>query len=112
MHRWVPKISYLEYPTFDKDPHPALWKSLVVSLREREMSSRVYAESPNPPILHRKETLLAADDERRPKFEKLTKQEERRGLYEDSTRIGRKEGWEEVLQEKGAKLSGHRLVRS
>lgn len=111
MHRWVPKISYLEYPTFDKDPHPGLWKSTIVSLREREIGRRVYGESPNPPILHRKETLLAAADERRAKFEKLTAQEERAGLFEEPDRIGRRAGWEELLVEKGVRLRGHRLVK-
>ena len=112
LHRWVPKVSYLEYPTFDKEAHPALWKSLVVLLREREMRSRVYAEGPNPPILHRKEELLAGDDLRRQKFMRLTRQEEKWGLFEDSNRIGRRDGWEDVLREKGVRLKGHRLVRA
>lgn len=111
MHRWVPKVSYLEYPTFETEPHPGLWKSTIVSLREREIGRRVFAESPNPPILHRKEALLAAKDERRQKFEKLTKQEEKAGLFDDISRIGRREGWEEVLEEKGVRLRGHRLVK-
>ena len=111
LHRRKPQISYLAYPTFDKEPHPALWRSTKVALQERDIRGRLYAEMSNPPILHRKEEFISIDDPKREKFSKLTKQEERYGLFEDTSRIGTRLGWEEVLSENGVRLRGHRVVR-
>lgn len=47
-----PKISYLFYPDFDRDPHPSLLKSIIVDLINQEVSQRNYHNSDNPPILH------------------------------------------------------------
>src|SRR4030095_9965653 len=33
LHRHIPQVSYLSYPEFDRDPHPALVDSLVVHLQ-------------------------------------------------------------------------------
>ena len=48
-----PKISYLFYPEFDTDPHPALYQSIQVDLQTKTTQQRDYYQSPNPPILHR-----------------------------------------------------------
>ena len=89
LHRHSGKVSYLTYPDFDADPHPALLRSIKLNLRTREIESTDYAASPNPPVLHRKETFLAApDDPRRPKFARLTVQEERAGLLDETATIG------------------------
>jgi len=111
LNRQRPQISYLWYPDFDSDPHPALTECLVVNLRGLEVTHRDYGDSPNPPILHRKEEFLAPDDDRRPKFERLTLQEERRGLYENPAVIGTRERWDALLEEKGLRLRGHQLVK-
>jgi hypothetical protein len=52
------------------------------------------------------------DDPRRPKFDRLTRQEERAGLLDDTATIGTRAGWAERLLERGYVLRGHRLVRS
>jgi DNA phosphorothioation-associated putative methyltransferase len=52
-----PKISYLFYPDFDIDPHPALHHSIQVELKAQTLQQRDYHNSPNLPILHHKETL-------------------------------------------------------
>lgn len=111
LHRERPRISYLSYPEFDRDPHPALARSVVVDLRIPDADFRNYEGRENPPILHRKETFLAPDDPRRPKFEKLTEQEERYGLYETPVSIGTREGWNQAVSAKGLRFRGHRLVR-
>jgi DNA phosphorothioation-associated putative methyltransferase len=111
LNRTKPKISYLAYPEFDSDPHPALEGSLVVSLRSLRIRHFDYRESDNPPILHRKEEFVAADYPARDKFARLTKQEERYELYEDPVRIGTRDGWNQVLVNHGLRLSGHRVVR-
>jgi len=58
LHRHSGKVSYLVYPGFETDPHPALLRSIKLSLRTREVDCFDYAKSTNPPILHRKETFL------------------------------------------------------
>ena len=111
LHRHSGKVSYLTYPDFDADPHPALLRSIKLNLRTREIESSDYAASANPPVLHRKEAFLLADDPRRAKFERLTRQEERAGLLDDTATIGTRAGWAERLSERGYALRGHRLVR-
>ena len=106
-----PKVSYLSYPTFDTDPHPPLHEGYTVHLRSLTASYRSYADSPNPPILHRKETMVGSSYPHREKFARLTAQEERWGLLEDSTAIGTQRSWEERLRDAGVQLRGHRLVR-
>jgi DNA phosphorothioation-associated putative methyltransferase len=64
LHRQSGKISYLVYPDFDADPHPALLRSIKLNLRTREIESSDYTASANPPIPHRKETFLRPDDPR------------------------------------------------
>jgi DNA phosphorothioation-associated putative methyltransferase len=103
--------SYRVYPDFDTDPHPSLLRSIKLNLRTREIESTDYAASANPPVLHRKETFLLPDDPCRPKFDRLTRQEERAGLLDDTATIGTRTGWTERLRERGYGLRGHRLVR-
>ena len=112
LNRETPQISYLSYPEFERDPHPALIGSLIVSLQSLDVSYRDYSESENPPILHRKETFVPQDYPGRKKFERLTQQEERWGLYENPSSIGTQNRWEQLLDEKRVQLAGHRLVRA
>ncbi len=111
LHRRVPQISYLAYLTFDRDPHPALTGSLVVHLRTLQVRYVDYHTADSPPILHRKEAFVPADYPLREKFARLTRQEERWGLYEHPTAIGTRQAWDRLLAEKGVRLAGHRVVR-
>jgi DNA phosphorothioation-associated putative methyltransferase len=61
LHRFEPKVSYLVYPTFDREPHPALHMSVRADLRRLDIRIRDFRKWQNPPILHRKETFVAAD---------------------------------------------------
>ena len=63
-------------------------------------------------MLHRKGAFLRPDDARRGKFERLTRQEERAGLLDDTATIGIRAGRAERLRRRGYVLRGHRLVRS
>lgn len=112
LHRLKPKVSYLAYPSFDRDPHPALAGALVVPLRTFEVKHYDFSNSENPPILHRKEMFVAYDHPHKKKYERLTRQEERWGLYEDARSIGMRDGWIRMLAAKNAQLRGHRLVRA
>ena len=69
LHRHSGKVSYLAYPDFDADPHPALLRSIKLNLRTREIESSDYAASTDPPMLHRKEAFLLPDDPLRGKFD-------------------------------------------
>lgn len=106
-----PRVSYLAYPDFDNDPHPALASSLGVPLQTFRIDGRDYTTSRNRPILHRKEEFVPPDYPLREKFARLTQQEERFGLYTDTTRIGTQGGWAEALDRAGVELRGHRVVR-
>jgi len=111
LHRGKFVVSYLAYPDFDRDPHPALVGSLTVRLRARRMDWRDFTESKNPPILHRKELFVAADYPGREKFARLTAQEERWGLYDHPELIGRRAYWQALLRTLQATHRGHRLIR-
>src|SRR5262249_45541059 len=50
-HRRSGKLSYLVYPDFDADPHPALVRCVRLNLRTRQIECYDYAQSANPPIL-------------------------------------------------------------
>ena len=66
----------------------------------------------NPPILHRKETFLQSDHPLHACFARLTAQEEKHGLLEETSTIGTREGWHGRLSAAGFTLRGHRLVRA
>lgn len=107
-----PKVSYLEYPDFDRDPHPVLRRTTFVRVGALDVDERDYTDSENPPILHRKETFVANDYPMRQKFARLTAQEERFGLLGTETNtIGNLRGWQERLAECGVVLRGHRVIR-
>lgn len=105
------QVSYLSYPGFDTDPHPALAESVLVKLGRLRYSVRNYRKSQNPPILHRKELFVAEDYPLFAKFARLTEQEERWGLLPGDGPIGNRIQWEAWLAAQGATLRGHRLVR-
>ena len=111
LHTDEPRVSYLSYPEFESDPHPALAEGMTVHLQTFQVRERDYRGSRNPPILHRKETFLASDHPLYAWFSRLTRQEESNGLYEETTTIGTRRGWERVLSEKGFALRGHRLIQ-
>jgi len=111
LHRHSGKVSYLVYPEFDTDPHPALLRSIKLSLRTRELDCHDYATSTNPPILHRKETFLPPGHPLVAKFARLTRQEEKHGLLDETASIGTRAGWQRRLAERGFQIRGHRLIR-
>jgi DNA phosphorothioation-associated putative methyltransferase len=110
LHRQRRKVSYLFYQEFEKDPHPALSASLRVDLQKFNIHFTDYRDSANPPILHRKETLLTSDNPLYPKFARLTAQEERADLL-GVPGIGLRNTWNRLLEEEGWRLAGHRLVK-
>jgi DNA phosphorothioation-associated putative methyltransferase len=106
-----PKISYLFYPDFDTDPHPALEASIQVDLETLEVNYRDYSNSDNPPILHRKETFVTPDYPLYQQFASLTHEEEALGLLDNARGIGTRAGWQKRLQTYGVELRGHNLIQ-
>ncbi|MCC7061986.1 MAG: DNA phosphorothioation-associated putative methyltransferase, partial [Planctomycetes bacterium] len=111
LHRYRPQVSYLCYPGFDKEAHPALASSAVVNLDEARSSFKDYSQTPNPPILHRKESFVSPDYPGHKKFATLTKQEEAAGLFANPSKIGFLRDWLLALDAAGVSIRGHRLVR-
>lgn len=102
--------TFLTYPHFDSDPHPALAEATKINLTTGSVVRIDYRARVNPPILHRKESLLSPDDPRVQVFAALTNQEEAVGLYRDPTRIGLRVQWVTLLKRVGYAYNGHRLV--
>ncbi|XWK88021.1 MAG: DNA phosphorothioation-associated putative methyltransferase [Phormidium sp.] len=103
------KISFLFYPEFDTDPHPALQASIQVDLKDSSINYRSYSSADNPPILHRKETFVTPEYPNYQEFAELTRQEERLGLLDRTNFIGTLKGWQQCLDEKGVEIRNHRL---
>jgi DNA phosphorothioation-associated putative methyltransferase len=103
-------ISFLSYPKFDVDPHPALAEATKINLNTGTVVRTDYKVRSNPPILHRKETFLPPSDQRVDVFAGLTRQEEQEGLYRDVSRIGLRMNWQALLKRKRLTYDGHRLI--
>ncbi len=111
-HLHKPKITYLFYPKFDLEPHPQLHTAMQVDLRDLQVHYRDYANSDNPPVLHKKNAHVLDEYPLYKKFARLTKQEENWGLLDDRKAIASLKGWQNCLQGHCAELQGHRLVWS
>jgi DNA phosphorothioation-associated putative methyltransferase len=104
-----PQISYLFYPDFDTDPHPALKASITIDLKTLYITHRNYADRANPPILHRKETFVMSNYPQYEEFAKLTQQEQQLGLLKHKSDIGTREGWQKCLAEYGVEIRGYEV---
>jgi len=76
------KVSFLAYPDFLTDAHPALRHAITVDLVTGKARHTDYADNINPPILHRKESFVPARHPRRDEFEALTRAEEEAGALD------------------------------
>ena len=105
------KVSFLSYPDFMGEAHPALRHAVTIDLVTGRARQTDYGQNLNPPILHRKEQFLPEHHSRRALFEALTRAEESEGLYEQTATIGFKLNWERILAEKRVLIAGHSLQR-
>lgn len=104
-------ISFLYYPSFFDQPFPQLNTSWRVELTgTQQVRKRSYADSLNPPILHRKELLLPSDHPEISRFQELTSTAEALGLFDDPSRIGFQKQWEKLITEKGYQLLDHEFL--
>jgi DNA phosphorothioation-associated putative methyltransferase len=111
LHRGKPSISYLAYPGFETVAHPPLYGSLIVDLQKLRVKYLDYASSENRPILHRKDQFVSAANPLYEKFARLTRQEETKKLFEEPGLIGYEQHWQDLLESRGLRIAGHRLMR-
>ncbi|MBN2887443.1 MAG: DNA phosphorothioation-associated putative methyltransferase [Chromatiaceae bacterium] len=105
-----PSVALLHYPDFAEAAFPALRESWLVDLERETLAYRTYAESLNPPILHRQELLLAPEHPRRAQCEALTAACESLGLFDETTRIGYRRQWLALVRERGYRIEGFELL--
>ena len=101
------RLSLLAYEDFDVSAFPALLDSWTIDFSRPSCVHRTYRTSRNPPILHRKELLLAPNDPRRETFALLTKELVRRSLFEKANSIGYRRQWEKRLASAGILIEDH-----
>jgi DNA phosphorothioation-associated putative methyltransferase len=108
-HRTEPELSYLMYPTFESEAHPALAGSIKFSLRSFEVVFRDYSNSGNPPVLHRKEEVVHQTHPQYETFSRLTQAEVKAGLL-GTPSIGNRDGWQVALAACRLNVVGHELT--
>ncbi|MFA0337131.1 DNA phosphorothioation-associated putative methyltransferase [Vibrio breoganii] len=106
------RLSLLSYPTFYLEAYPSLKQSLNVDLSKLSHKIVAYNEADNPPILHRKETMILPSSDYYEDFVNITQEGENAGLYENARLIGFKRSWENLIQRHGYELVDGRLFRS
>ena len=119
-HRWnllkiardKTRVSFMWYPGFYENPHPALDGSASVNLAAGTV--KYSKATKNPVILHRKETFISRNDHHYEKFQQLTTQEESAGLYAKNilNKIGRRDYWDMLLEEKELVIVDHCLQKN
>lgn len=103
-------LGLLDYPDFFEAAFPVLRCCWTVDLEAATVRFRTYADSLNPPILHRKELLLPSSHPRQAEFRDLTRAAEDLGLFDDPRRIGFKQAWDTLLTRRGYRVAGHQLL--
>lgn len=102
-------VSFLHYGDFDQEPHPALLRSVKVYLPKATFDIREYFQSDNPPILHRKETVVLPDYPYYEAFKRLSAEEEAHGLL-SLPDIGYRLQWNNLLSARGLEIKNYELV--
>ncbi len=104
------KVSLLLYEDFSSSAFPALLRAAALDAAGGTFVVTDYSARDNPPILHRKETLLSPDDPRIPAFRAITAKAEERGLFRDTKTIGTRRAWERLLKDAGLRTEGGLLL--
>ena len=106
------RLSLLSYPTFYSESYPALQQSVNIDLVKLTHKVTDYSNSDNPPILHRKETMITPSNPHFEHFKNITQEGENAGLYENTRIIGFKRSWYNIIERHGYELVDGRLFRS
>lgn len=106
-----PLVSLLAYSAFWEDPFPSLATAWTVNLSQKTGTVRRYAPDGNPPILHRKELLLAPEHPQRARFALLSEQLDAHGLSPRGSGLGFQRQWQAALKHASVHVQDHQLAR-
>ena len=105
------RVSLLSYPDFFDSPFPELAASWAFPAGALAPTwHRTYADSLNPPILHRKELLLPSSHPDHDRWARITATAESLGLFDDVSTIGFRLNWNRLVQSKGYCLVGDEFL--
>jgi predicted Rdx family selenoprotein len=102
-------VSLLLYPTFDEQPHPALYGYVNVDVDAGRVRRVQAKPTKNPSILHRKESFVAPYHPQYAEWLAFSELEEAAGLLGRSD-IGTVRQWEAFLASRGFKIEGDELL--
>ena len=103
-------ISLLQYDDFDRVLFPCLQHATIINLETSSIKTIDYTIRENPPVLHRKELMLAPDHKRYEEFAKITAFCEAEGLFKNASYIGTKLKWEQRLLQHGYQVKEQNIV--
>jgi len=103
------RMSLLEYAAFDEDPFPVLANSWSRP-KGSELVLRSYADSLNPPVLHRKELLVSTEHPSYARWSAITQTAESLGLFDEPGAIGFQLNWQRAIAAKGYVLVGDEFL--
>lgn len=103
-------VGFLEYEDFNSAAFPRLIASTRVDLATGKHTWTDFSRSDNPPILHRKEELMAAHDPRVARWTEMTRQLVEKGMFKNNHSIGRRKAWAERLAQAGLAVVGDEVV--
>jgi DNA phosphorothioation-associated putative methyltransferase len=107
IHLETKRVSLLLYRNFETAPFPELTASWLPSESQQGgRRLRLYLNSANPPVLHRKELLVNADHPDRARWAEITRVAESLGLFDTPRAIGFRLNWQRVICERGYQLRG------
>lgn len=103
------RVSFLRYEAFTT-AFPALLASLSCDLVAQTARATDYTQRRNPPILHRKELLLPADNPLARAGVRLTARLEAAGAFANPLGIGTRDGWSRTLAELGLTINNGKVI--
>lgn len=103
-------VTLLNYPDYFEAAFPRLREYWTVNAERDSVQYRTFANSLNPPVLHRKELLLSKKNPRLAEYERLTETAEAIGLFDNAHLIGFSRAWEDLLHVRGYQAVGHELI--
>lgn len=110
IENYIRCISLLNYPSFFEEAFPPLSESWKIDVSNNSVSYRTYADSLNPPILHRKELLVGPSHSRYQEYRLLTETAESLGLFDSPKKIGYFQQWNSLIKNRGFRIEGHSLL--
>jgi len=103
-------VGLLDYEDFDVAAFPRLIASTRVDLATGGHMRTDFSRSENPPILHRKEQLLATGDPRVGRWTETTRRLVEKGVFRENHLIGRLGPWTERLVQVGLVVVGDEVL--